>query len=112
MTSTIRNQFLVTLLLISFFSLNAQENDLKRMKLNDQIKTIHETFFKASLQNDEVKKSKPRYSYINEFNKKGNKTADKRLNASGNLVKKYVYTYEHGKRTMQKQFNADDSLIR
>lgn len=103
---------LLTIFLVPFLSLHAQKNDLQRMKLNDQVKSIHETFYKVDNNNDQTNKNKPSYTYINEFDKNGNKTVDKRLDSEGELVKKYVYTYKNGKRISLKQYNEADSLIR
>lgn len=105
----------LTLFLMIFFcsTMLGQKNDLKKLNLNGNVKSIRE-FSSITIENfGDIQKDKAKLSYYNIYSNNGNKIEDNRYNSDGSLNKKFTYKYDStGNRIEQNQFTSDDSLIR
>jgi nitrous oxidase accessory protein NosD len=106
--------FLTFYLMIFFCStIFGQKNDLRKLNLNGNIKSIREFSYKAIEKLGDIQKGKAGFFYYNFFSNKGNKIEDNRYNPDGSLVKKYIYKYNSkGNRIEENQFTSEDILIR
>ena len=75
-----------------------QKNDLKKLNLNGNVKSIREFSYKVFEKFGDIQKGEAGLSYYNIFSNKGNKIEDNRYNPDGSLDKKYaiaVLSYEY-----------------
>jgi len=104
---------IVCLIILSCHYSYGQKNDLKRMSLKGNVKSIKEYNYQTVEKGGEITDGQLQFYYQNTFNNKGNKIADVRFDPDGKVNKKYEYKYDSaGRRIEQNQYTINGSLIR
>jgi hypothetical protein len=99
--------------IFSFQVMHSQVNDLKKLTLHGNVKSLRERFYKPVTKEGNIEKGELEYSYFNTFNNLGNKTDDLKYSADGKIDKTYAYKYDSlGRRIEQNQFTSDGKLSR
>lgn len=112
-TKTILFSLIFSLTIFFCSNIIGQRNDLEKLNLNDNIKSIREFSYQAFEKFGDIQKGKTGFSYYNIYNRMGNKVEDNRYNPNGDLEKLYIYKYNNnGNRIEQIQFLSDSSIIR
>jgi hypothetical protein len=104
--------FLTFYLMIFFCStIFGQKNDLRKLNLNGNIKSIREFSYKAIEKLGDIQKGKAGFFYYNFFSNKGNKIEDNSYISDGSLIKKFTYKYDDkGNRIENSRFTSDGNI--
>jgi len=108
-----KTKSLVILTFILCFHSYGQKNDLFKLNLKGNIKNIRETYYQINKNDAKIQDTSIDFSYLNTFDKQGNKKEDLKYDAEGKMDKKYEYIYDKlGRRIIQDQYNSDGKLNR
>ncbi len=107
---------IISFLVLSGFAQMPKQNDRQEEELKGNVKSLHETFYKAEHKSGEIIKGKKicnegGYESKISFNDKGYKTEDTRFKVDGSPSAKLVYAYnDKSDRIEEDKYNTDGSV--
>lgn len=109
----IKHTFCILFYIIFIQSICGQNNDLLNLNLKNNVETLTEYYYTATVAEDQIHKERLEAYYTNQFNFDGYKTEDIRYFPDGSVDKKYIYIRDSlDRRIEQLQYSSDDRIIR
>ena len=89
-----------------------KDNDLKRLELKGNVKSIREIVYKAKESFVRVEKGDINANKYILFNEEGNKIEENSYNSEGSLVYRRIYKYDDkGSKIEEKKYGSEGSLV-